>query len=85
MSVPKKLLRKKTLPSVCTDRIRVHSALKNCLPMERSSPQVGEGPRRDICHKHHKQRLCKIISTGVKFLALNMLLEHLMLISFWFW
>ena len=23
--------------------------------------------RRDICHKHHKQRLCKIISTRVKF------------------
>ena len=25
------------------------------------------GFRDDICHKHHKQRLCKIITTGVKF------------------
>ena len=23
--------------------------------------------RDDICHKHHKQRLCKIITTRVKF------------------
>ena len=25
------------------------------------------GSRDDICHKHHKQRLCKIITTRVKF------------------
>ena len=25
-----------------------------------------DGPRDDICHKHHKQRLCKIIITRVK-------------------
>ena len=24
-------------------------------------------PRDDICHKHHKQRLCKIITTRLKF------------------
>ena len=25
-----------------------------------------EGGRVDICHKHHKQRLCKIVITRVK-------------------
>ena len=41
-------------------------------------------PRHDICHKHHKQRLCKIISTRVKFQFVNMLLEQLMYVSFFF-
>ena len=30
--------------------------------------------RRDICHKHHKQRLCKIFTTRVKFQFVNVLL-----------
>ena len=34
---------------------------------------VGLGSRHDICQKHHKQRLCKIISTRVKFHLLNIL------------
>ena len=38
--------------------------------------------RRDICHKHHKQRLCKIISTRVKFHFVNVLLEQFMYLSF---
>ena len=32
--------------------------------------------RREICHKHHKQRLCKIISTRVKFHFVSVLLEE---------
>ena len=40
--------------------------------------------RHDICHKHHKQRLCKIISTRVKFHFGNVLLEPFMYVSFWF-
>ena len=32
--------------------------------------------RHDICHKHHNRRLCKIISTGVKFYFVNVFLEH---------
>ena len=30
--------------------------------------------RRDICHKHHKQRLCKFFTTRVKFYFVNVLL-----------
>ena len=40
--------------------------------------------RHDICHKHHKQRLCKIISTQVKFHFVNALLQPFMCASFWF-
>ena len=41
--------------------------------------------RHDICHKHHKQRLCKIISTRVKFYFLNVFLEHGRVYHFVFW
>ena len=41
--------------------------------------------RHDICHKHHKQRLCKIVSTQVKFHFENVILEQFMFLSFWFW
>ena len=37
--------------------------------------------RHDICHKHHKQRLCKIISVWVKFHFVNVL-EQFMYVSF---
>ena len=40
--------------------------------------------RRDICHKHHKQRLCKIISTWVKFYFVNVLFKQFMCESFLF-
>ena len=40
--------------------------------------------RRDICHKHHKQRLCKIISTGVKLHFVKILLEQLLHVLFQF-
>ena len=40
----------------------------------------GGGGRRDICHKHHKQRLCKIISTRVKFHFVSVFLEQFMYI-----
>ena len=35
------------------------------------------GVRRDICHKHHKQRLCKNINTWVKIQFVNVLLVEL--------
>ena len=38
--------------------------------------------RRDFCHKHHKQCLCKIISTRVKFHFVNVLLEQFMYVLF---
>ena len=38
--------------------------------------------RRDICHKHHKQRLCRIIRTRVKFHFVNVLFEQFMYVSF---
>ena len=38
--------------------------------------------RPDICYMHHKQRLCKIISTRVKFHSVNVLLEQFMYLSF---
>ena len=41
--------------------------------------------RHDICHKHHKQRLCKIISTRVKFYFVNVFLEHGCVYHFGFW
>ena len=39
---------------------------------------------REICHKHHKQRLCKIISTRVKFYFVSVLLEQFVYVSFGF-
>ena len=33
--------------------------------------------RRDICHKHHEQRLCKIFTSWVKFHFVNVLLVKL--------
>ena len=41
--------------------------------------------RHDICHKHHKQRLCKIISTRVKFHFLNRLWNSLCMYNFVVW
>ena len=32
-------------------------------------------PRHDICHMHHMQRMCKIISPWVKFYILKVLFE----------
>ena len=43
--------------------------------------EVGWEYRREICHKHHKQRLCKIISTWVKFHPLSVLLEQFVYVS----
>ena len=39
--------------------------------------------RYDICHKHHKQRLYKIISTLVRFFLVNVFLEHVCVYHFW--
>ena len=41
-----------------------------------SVKRVSNSTRHDICHKHHKQRLCKIIITRVKFHLVNVFLEH---------
>ena len=41
--------------------------------------------RHDICHKHRKRRLCKIISTRVKFYFVNVFLEHGCVYHFGFW
>ena len=38
--------------------------------------------RRDICHKHHKQRLCKIIINGAIFHFVIVLLKQFMYICF---
>ena len=40
--------------------------------------------RHDICHMHHMQRMCKIISPRVKFYILKVLFEQFMWVSFWF-
>ena len=37
----------------------------------------GESSRDHICHKHHKQRLCKIIITRVKVHFVNVFLDQL--------
>ena len=34
--------------------------------------------RHDICHMHHMQRMCKIISARVKFYILKVLFEQFM-------
>ena len=41
--------------------------------------------RHDICHKHHKQHLCKTISTRVKFYFVNGFLEHGCVYDLAFW
>ena len=38
-------------------------------------------PRHDICHKHHKQRLCKIITTRVTFHFVNVLVVQFKVIG----
>ena len=40
--------------------------------------------RHDICHKHHKQRLCKIFRSRVKFHIVDVLLEKFMYVLFKF-
>ena len=40
--------------------------------------------RHDICHKHQKQRLCKIISTRVKFHFVSVLLVQFVYVSYSF-
>ena len=40
--------------------------------------------RHDICHKHHKQRLCKIFRSRVKFHIVDVLLEQFMYVLFQF-
>ena len=42
--------------------------------------KLGSG-RREICHKHHKQRLCKIISIRVKFHFVSVHLEQFVYVS----
>ena len=37
------------------------------LNLKSDTKKCNKGVRDDICHKHHKQRLCKIITTRVKF------------------
>ena len=58
-------------------------AVRSCHGHNNTQPDM-DPFRRDICHKHHKQRLCKIISTRVKFHFVNVLLEQFMCGSFWF-
>ena len=41
--------------------------------------------RHDICHMHHMQRMCKIISPWVKFYILKVLLNSLFRYHFGFW
>ena len=41
--------------------------------------------RHDICHKHHKQCLCKIISTWVKITQSNMIKHKVMKVSIQRW
>ena len=47
--------------------------------------RVWAGCRHDICHKHHKQRLCKIISTWVTFYFVNVGFEHGYVFHCGFW
>ena len=42
------------------------------------------GDRHDICHKHHKQRLCRIINSRVKFQFVDVHVEHFMYVYFCF-
>ena len=50
----------------------------NIPPLQQTSPQHYRhhyhGLRHEICHKHHKQRLCKIFTTRVRFHFVNVLL-----------
>ena len=48
------------------------------LPWRMIKAAVEHMIRRDICHKHHKQRLCKIIITRVKLHFVKVLLEQLL-------
>ena len=41
--------------------------------------------RHDVCHKHHKQRSCKIVSIRVKVYFANVFLEHGCVYHFAFW
>ena len=47
--------------------------------------QVEGKIRHDICHMHHMQRMCKIISPWVKFYILKVLLNSLFRYHFGFW
>ena len=58
-------------------------AAQNCSICFEQSALPASDDRHDICHKHHKQRLCKIISARVKFYFVNVFLEH-GCVSFWF-
>ena len=40
--------------------------------------------RQDICHMHHMQRMCKIISPRVKFYVWKVFFEQIMKVSFCF-
>ena len=42
------------------------------------------GRRHDICHMHHMQRMCKIISPRVRFYIVKVLFEQFMKVSFCF-
>ena len=51
-----------------------------------SISRIVEDPtRHDICHKHHKQRLCKIITSRVKFYFMNVFSEYGCEYHFGFW
>ena len=58
--------------------------LVRCLHCNKLVRRGKVGCRHDICHKHHKQRLCKIISTRVKLHFVKVLLEQLLHVSFQF-
>ena len=52
-----------------------------CQPLSAPFHSCTTACRREICHKHHKQRLCKIISSRVKFDFLSVLLEQFVYVS----
>ena len=52
-----------------------------CQPLSAPFHSCTTACRREICHKHHKQRLCKIISSRVKFHFVSVLLEQFVYVS----
>ena len=64
------------------EEIRLWSAhLWRCIWLLLTPQSALGGHRCDICYKHHKQRLCKIISTRVKFHSVSVLLEQFVYVS----
>ena len=67
------------------DEIRLKTTLLSVSFLFCASRNLTAKHRRDICHKHHKQRLCKIIITRVKLHFVKVLLEQLLHVYFQFW